>query len=401
MPAAKYNQGNGTPPSTPGSQIIEWAYNRAAVVEEARQAYFRQLSDIKTQPKNTGKKIKTYRVRPILHDDNINTQGIDMDGNSGQNSKNPDGNLYGSSRDIGVIKERMPVLGEVAGRVNEVGMTRVELESDLHKYGVFTEWSEDLINFDTMEDLKMHLYRELGRLKGELIEDLLMTDLVETAGTVTLFGGTATQISEITGESPNPSVLTYPGLRRLTKELNQNRAPMDSKIVTGSLKTDTKTIPAARYAYVNDNLRLQLEDILDQFGNPAFIPVEKYADATSIALGEVGKAERFRFIENTRMGYLGGQGDAVGANPDGYAETNGNYDVHIMLVIGSGAFTTVGFQTNGKEFNFIVNETNPNEGYPTRDNPYLDVGIYSMKFYYGFLALRPDWIAKYYVVAKP
>ena len=48
------------------------------------------------------------------------------------------GNLYGSSKDIGTISAKLPVLSETGGRVNRVGYKRVELEGSIEKFGLRT-----------------------------------------------------------------------------------------------------------------------------------------------------------------------------------------------------------------------------------------------------------------------
>lgn len=54
----------------------------------------------------------------------MNDQGIDANGVS-----IVDGNLYGSSKDIGTIEGKLPLLTENGGRVDRVGFTRLELEA--------------------------------------------------------------------------------------------------------------------------------------------------------------------------------------------------------------------------------------------------------------------------------
>ena len=47
----------------------------------------------------------------------------------------------------------MPVLSETGGLVNRVGFTRVEVSGTFEKYGFYTEYTEDSMNFDTDADL--------------------------------------------------------------------------------------------------------------------------------------------------------------------------------------------------------------------------------------------------------
>ena len=63
--------------------------------------------------KHFGKTIKIHEYVPLLDERNVNSQGIDATGAVIAN-----GNLYGSSKDIGTITARLPTLTEEGGRVN-------------------------------------------------------------------------------------------------------------------------------------------------------------------------------------------------------------------------------------------------------------------------------------------
>ena len=108
------------------------------------------------------------------------------------------GNLYGSSKDVGVITAKLPTLSETGGRVNRVGFKRVEIEGTIEKFGFFDEYTADSIAFDTDEELEEHTHREMLRGAHELTEDALQIDLLHGAGTVR-YCGAATQDSEISG----------------------------------------------------------------------------------------------------------------------------------------------------------------------------------------------------------
>jgi N4-gp56 family major capsid protein len=70
-----------------------------------------------------------------------------------------------------------------------------------------------------------------------------------------------------------------------------------------------------------------------------------------------------------------------------------------MLAVGSGSFTTIGFQTSGKSVKWKIQHKAPADNLSTWD-PYAETGFYSLKYYYGFMALRPEWIGLYKVVAE-
>ena len=74
-------------------------------------------------------------------------------------------------------------------------------------------------------------------------------------------------------------------------------------------------------------------------------------------------------------------------------ETNERFDVFPMLVVGDGSFTTIGFQTDGKTVKFKITHKAPGEATADRSDPYGETGFMSIKWYYGFMALRPERIA--------
>ena len=86
------------------------------------------------------------------------------------------------------------------------------------------------------------------------------------------------------------------------------------------------------------------------------------------------------------------QHDRKGGAEDGSTDGTGKNGVDIfpMLVVGDGAFTTIGFQTDGKSVKFSVNHKKPGKEIASLDDPYGEVGFYSIKWYYGFMALRPE-----------
>ncbi|MGC5198226.1 N4-gp56 family major capsid protein, partial [Aphanothece microscopica] len=81
--------------------------------------------------------------------------------NLGASAQAGRGNLYGSSRDVGSISGRLPLLTENGGRVNRVGFTRLERSGSIIKFGFFTEFTQESFDFDTDEMLYEHLSREM------------------------------------------------------------------------------------------------------------------------------------------------------------------------------------------------------------------------------------------------
>ena len=385
--------GDGTNSSI-GPQINTYFYDKKALIEIAKTQFFGQMADTRTMPKHFGKKIKQYLYLPLLDDRNINDQGIDATGATIAN-----GNLYGSSKDIGTIAGKIPTLTEHGGRVNRVGFKRIEVEGTMAKFGFFDEYSQESIDFDTDAQLQMHIRRESTRGANEITEAQLQIDLLNAAGVVR-FGGAATQDTEITGESTDIiSIPTYEGLMKLGITLDDNKTPKTTKIISGSRLIDTLTIDGARYMYVGSEMIPTLRRMKDLHGEKAFVDARHYAAAGSLAKGEIGAIDQFRFILVPEMFHWAGAGAAETAANAGYRATGGAYDIFPMLVVGSESFTTIGFQTNGKKVKWKIQHMSPKDNLSTWD-PYAETGFYSIKWYYGFMIQRPERIALYKTVAE-
>lgn len=390
---AQYKDPKGGTASTIGSQMNTFHWHKKALIEAKKEMYFTPLADVLSMPKHMGKTIKVYHYIPLLDDRNSNDQGLDAAGAS-----IADGNLYGSSRDVGKITSKMPTLTETGGRVNRVGFTRLEREGSIKKMGFFTEFTQESFDFDSDADLYSHLSRELVTGATQLTEAILQVDLLAAAG-VTLYGGAATQDSEVTAEGGTPSLVDYKDLMDLNVTLNNNRTPKQTKVIAGSRMIDTKTISSGRVMYIGSELENTVKLMTDPFGNPAFIPVHQYANAGTLLNGEIGTVGDFRIVVVPEMLHWAGVGAAVSSNP-GYRATSGNYDVFPMLVVGDSSFTTIGFQTDGKTVKFKITTKMPGEKTADRNDPYGETGFSSIKWYYGTLILRPERIAVVKTIAK-
>jgi len=445
-------------PSTIGSQINLHYYQRKALIEAAQEQYFSMLADTTTMPKNMGKTIKSYVYVPLLHDANINTQGIDPSGvtidttkyyislgqttqqyaveadataatnainaiqagvavksgsstpwtvtvstieligttnslanaavaaSRGATKRQGSGNFYGSSKDIGTIVGKLPVLDETGGRVNRVGFTRKELSGTFENFGFFYEWSKDSLQFDTDADLQMHLQRELINGANEMNEDMLQIDLINAAGVVKLAGGKTATYLMAAGD-----VVSYADLIQLGIDLDNNRCPKQTKVITGSQMTDTKVVGGGRIMYVGSELVPTLMRMKDFHEQPAFIDVKHYAAGSTPLRGEIGSVASFRIIQVPKMLHWDNAGAT--ASDSTYYATGGRYNVYPMLVIGSESFTTIGFQTDGKNLKFKTITKKPSEDTADRNDPYGKLGFSSIEWYYGFLTQRMERIA--------
>ena len=382
---------NASVNATGVTQLQPHYFYKKALIELVKDQHFMPLADVRSMPKNMGKKIKQYHYLPLLDDRNVNDQGLDASGAVITN-----GNLYGSSKDVGTISGKLPLLSENGGRVNRVGFKRLEIEGTLEKFGFFDEYTQESLDFDSDAELEMHITRETLRAAQEITEDALQIDLLNAAGVVK-YAGNASSNATMSGNNGEVDVVTYTDIMKLGIMLDNNRCPKSTTYIAGSRMIDTKTVPAARSLFIGSELLPIIRGMKDLHNEPAFIPVQRYADAGNVLPHEVGAVDHFRIIVNLEMQKWAGAGASVTTNA-GYQETGGKYDVFPMLTVGSGSFTTVGFQTDGKTVKFVINHKKPSDNID-RNDPYGEKGFHSIKWYYGFMALRPEWIGLIKTVA--
>ncbi|ANJ20804.1 major head protein [Roseobacter phage RD-1410W1-01] len=373
--------------SSIGPQFNTHYWDRKSLMDAAEEMFFSPLADVKSMPKHYGKELKVFYYVPLLDDLNVSDQGLDAAG-----ADTSDAGLYMGSRDVGTISGKMPTLTEDGGRVNRVGFTRLERTGQIAEYGFFTEFTEDSLMFDTDSELYGHLSREMLRGANEINEDLLQIDLLNAAD-VKVFGGTATDVDEVSGASGAETLLTKTDLQKMSIILDDNRTPKKTTIIKGSRMTDTKVISASRIAYIGSELQIMFTEM------SGYVPVEQYADAATIMNGEIGAipGAHLRIVVVPQMMHWAGAGAAEGTNA-GYQVTGGNYDVAPILVVGDESFATIGLQGMGgkgkQKFRIIVKK--PGVERADYRDPYGKLGFSSISFWYGFIKLRGERIAVAY-----
>lgn len=307
------------------------------------------------------------------------------------------GNLYGSSKDIGTISGKFPTLTEYGGRVNRVGHKRKDIEGSLEKFGFYSEYTQESLDFDTDADLEMHVHREMINGAVEINEDMLQIDLLNMAGIVK-YAGDATTDAELDAADQ----VSYGDLMRLSIDMDNSRTPKHTQVLTGTRMIDTKTIAAARVLYCGSELIPTLKAMQDSHNLPAFIPVQKYASGaagtilesteSTVLTGEIGSIDHFRIVVNPEMMKWAGAGADASGSATHY-ETGERFDVFPMLCVGSGSFTTIGFQTDGKSMKFKIKHSKPGSPESYAQDPFGETGFMSIKWYYGFLPERPERVA--------
>jgi N4-gp56 family major capsid protein len=329
---------------------------------------------------------------PLLDDRNINDQGIDADGVYYAN-----GNMYGSSKDISTITGKLPVIGENGGRYNRVGFTRNVIEGTIHELGYFFEITEDAMQFDSQSDLLQHMHREAMRGASEIVEDVMQLELINGAG-IDYYCGGATTNATMDNDGTTPCELTYKDLLKLRQTLVDNKVPKTYKMFTGSQNTDTRTVAGGWTIYCQPELRTTLMTMLDLFGNPAFIPVEKYAAGGNIVENEIGRILEFRFVEVQEMLRWDNAGAAVSNNDATYISDGTNYTVFPLLIIGEDSFVNINFR--GGKNNYRIYQQMPGQGAANADDPFGKHGWWSIQWWYGTMITRPDRLICIHTLAK-
>jgi N4-gp56 family major capsid protein len=396
--ALEYKAPPGTPSDIGAQEVVKYL-NRKAIIEAVKYSHFSKLSSVQNQPSGYGKTFTKYRYYPLLSDLNQNLQGIDAAGAAltGAGGGNPGyGNLYGSSRDFGLITSKIPYVSEGADRVNRVGITRTSVSATLQRVGFFADWTDEAMQFDSDMQMKMHFTDELVKGAEQLKEALLQLDLINGAGVVR-YAGTATSLATVSGEGAGAAIIDYDDVVRLGITLDTNRAPKRFTILKGSTLTDTATVNGSRALFIPPELQTTFMAMKNSNNTEMFVPVEKYASQTTVLEGEIGAVGGFRVIVHQEMikhngSATGPIGAAVGTNP-GFYETASHYDVFNCLAVCAESFTSIGFQTNSPEapkFNLVIKP--PGKEMVTLDNPYGNKGVASIQFYYATLVERSDWI---------
>lgn len=401
--------GNGTNTSTNGSNVRVDALKEKAIRTAKKEIIFEQLCDSETMPMQHGKVLKVHKTLYILDDLNSTNQGLDSAGNAIAN-----GNLYGSSRSVVDISAGLPLLGEGAGRVNRVGVTRITKSGTLTRMGAFLEYTDEV---DKFSDAKMEIqyYEKMGELAAELYDDYLQKEMLGACG-INIYGGVATSLLTLTGvdaavSGGTASTLVYDDILDVEDTLKKNWAKKSTEIVDGSTKIGTVPVNASYFAYCGAASVREFNRLKDDFNERAFTPARMYAAVGNLAKGEVGAIHSTRFIEAERMMKYDGCGAVATTNAAGFKTTTlsagqatargqsgaGTYfDGFPILYVTKGAFATIGLAGN-KKITFLAKKP---EEVATYEDPYGLQGIYSFNFFAGSIALMPEKMARIVHIAR-
>jgi len=429
---SKFNTGKLT---TTGidEQYNDKFWSKGAIREAAKKRTFTQLGDRLTQPKHFGDEIVKERQFPILHELNRLDGGIDATAATvvaqvlyvynassaliatvevreyasqaaavtaaeavvGYASyKYGTGKIYGGDADYSVVSGSFPTLTEEGGNVNAVNTKSVTVRGSVAEFGLHLKFTQKSIDMDSRVGVLAGKTMALGEAKGELYEAQVQSALLAEAAVNRTFAGVvATSLLTCN----RAAELTFADLRLMEGELKRLLVPTDTKIITGSNKIDTKVVGKAYYVYVGQELTPMLED-MQHNGVNVWAPIESYADAGTVADGEIGKIGRFRFIEVANMQKYRGVGavDGIADSTDdtaGYhssfqagSTTVDAFDVFPVLFVGSDSFATVGFEGDSSAIKTAMPKAD------AHNDPFGKLGSISIAWYFGTLIYKAERI---------
>lgn len=396
----RYNNPNKVRSSIDGKsgvQLQPWHYERNAIMEADAKIYFSKLVDPDIIPQHSGNTMAVYFYPRILSTLNMSSQGLDYDPETGaiSNGVTDSSSLYGGSTAISDVLYNQPFLGEVTGSEHRLQLNRTTRIGKVYRYGIHIEYTEESMLMDSDPMLYSRTVNRLTETAVTINEDLTAIDLLLSAGVV-VYPGTAATIADM----DQTSVVSFETLESVSAILDANQCPYDTKVFLGSQKIDTLTISQARVAYTHPMVRPLLTRMTDPATGKAALKYAHNYNNDQALPDELGQIDRIRFIINQRMPYFAGKGAKLPAWVTGYPSSNGKFNVYPILIIGKDSFTTLGYSMPGVNKGnslFRFYEKKPGEYFGNNDK-YGSSGFISCQWYYGFMALRPDFIAVIWTV---
>jgi len=389
--------------ATVGQQTIVHYYDRAGVNAANRVNVYQQFADRKSMPQKYGKTFKISRFEHMY--DRAFSNG-DFAAKGFMTGRTLDElNAILDDNGTGAL------LNEGDGAVNKRSLKKVTYSTEFARYGEMLDYTDEVDIWS--EDYVQVRYREeLGELANSRMEDLIQRDML--ADGITLGAGTANTASEIgTGAAADGSddadwKVSYDLIRKAVRTLVRNRAKKNSMIVTGSTKIGTAPIAKAYYAIIGADVKSDLETLTrgsTYETEYVFVPAHKYADASTLAEGEVGAMHEVRFIESESaiiengavppVDYVGTLATHNVTNASSATPADrGFFSAFPILFPTEGAFATVGLKGLEK---IKFNSKSPAE--VENGNPYGTNGFFSYNFFYAGIALRPECLLKVTVAA--
>ena len=330
----------------------------------------------------------------------------DAEADGGIKEFSPDGIIYGKSNFAAYQGEILP-LPEEGGVLNGFIAKSTLVSAKLSWHMIHTKYTDRSVNLDSRVGMIARHISDLGDVLAEAKEGQLQASLQKQANTRRMISTTdagVTSIDQIDGMD----VLSYEALEQLVMELQNNRCPMESEMLTGVDLVDTKTVTGGYIMFVNREVEMTLKRLKGPGGVIAWTPLHQYAanlESMGGAIeGEIGMLDgiaiRFVVVENLQIEK--GMGEEVGSDNDAanadtqaksyktYDKVNDKhyYDVFSGLIVGADSFSITGFGYNSTRAEHV----------PPKRDVYHDltgqVGAVVADWSYAFLCTRPERIVK-------
>lgn len=444
----KFNQG-GTTSSSINRQFSPEFVTKAVAEMAPRKRYFSQRSNPIAMPKNYGDTL-TKEVRlPILHKDNmvdanidaanatvaqnmffvlnadgsinatydvaayavtnsvtldaartaVNSAAVTAAAGIGGKVKTSAGYLLNGKAAYAVASNAIPVLPEEGGIIGLLNSTSKLVSAKITFHAIGLKYTVRSVDLDSRKNQVAQKIKDLARATGELKEIQVRNSIVSASeGYRLIASNTATTVGTMRAED----ILTYDALQGFEQALIADDVPMDTEIIEGTVKIDTKVIEDGWVIYCNRELMPGIRKVKGPDGTTlAFVPKSQYAAGTTLMDGEFGAIGSFRFVVVPDLqAYRGAGATVVGdssltaADRNNRYATGGKYDVFPLIVIGSDSFSTTGFTDKDVTAAHIP---------PVRDvynDMSAQVGGVVSNWTYGFLNYRPERIRQLAVVGQ-
>ena len=447
----KFNQG-GTTSNSINRQFSPEFVTRAVAEMAPRKRFFSQRSNPIAMPKNYGDTL-TKEVRlPILHKDNMVDANIDAanatvaqnmifvlnaDGTinttydvaayavqnsvtldaarttnmatattlaagiSGSKIKTSAGYLLNGKASYAVASNAIPVLPEEGGIVGLLNSTSKLVSAKITFHAIGMKYTVRSVDLDSRKNQVAQKIKDLARATGELKEIQVRNSIISASEGYRLIGSSNIATTTI-GAMKSEDILTFDALQGFEQALIADDVPMDTEIIDGTTKIDTRVVEDGWVVYCNRELMPGIRKVKGPDGTSlAFVPKSQYAAGTTLMDGEFGAIGSFRFVVVPDLPAYRGAGSLVSADATLTAADRANryatglrYDVFPLIVVGSDSFSTTGFTDKDVTAAHIP---------PTRDvynDMSAQVGGVVSNWTYGFLNYRPERIRQLIVVGQ-
>lgn len=444
------------------TQLSPYYYERKALIEARKKAFFGQLADRKLIPKNMGKELKLYHYIPVLDDANLNDQGIDASGvtispeSFALSFKSLTYTLADATAATAAVAAVNAVEAGVASAVGAVvTLTKQNLTASTVALAndVLSAFPAGIVSMSQRSGNLYGSSKDVGKITSSL------PLLGEEGGRVNRVGFTRKEISgsfenygifrewskdlynfdsdaelqthlkretvnaamEITEDIlqkdllNNAGVLRYTGIATTPATLDHTCVLTYADLKKLSTTLDNNRCPK-QTTIITGTTKVDTRTIpacrVAYIGSELLTTLEQMVDYhNKPAFISVEQYAAGTTLLEGEVGKVGDfrfivvpemqkwEGEGAAASNGQFYSTGGKYDVFPLLVVGDESFTTIGFQGDGVVNNFKTTTVPPEKNAGSND-PYGKTGTEALEWWYGFLLLRGERIALIKTVAK-